>query len=225
MNGFAHLGRRGGPFAPSLKLGRGVFCNRSGSGLFRRDGLPPFPRVCNFTQLVAEEFNTGARIFVGGVEAAQAALAPGADTNITFVVDCRHDQGLGRHGFCVTASCQPPRDAALPLQIRQSPALLIWPIPRGAWLLHPHGLGRSPHPRHREALRVDPRWVTRGPGRNYIKIAATRLAAGNRPAAASDAFTEQEYDLFVQVLLGIDPPDYDSGCLGASGRRRFSTGA
>ena len=141
MNGFTHLGRRGGPFAPSLKLGRGVFCNRSGSGLFRRDGLPPFPRVCNFTQLVAEEFNTGARIFVGGVEAAQAALAPGAETNITFVVDCRHDQGLGRHGFCVTASCQPPRDAALPLQIRQSPALLIWPIPRGAWLLHPHGLG------------------------------------------------------------------------------------
>ena len=207
MSGFTHLGRRGGPFAPSLKLGRGVFCNRSGSGLFRRDGLPPFPRVCNFTQLVAEEFNTGARIFVGGVEAAQAALAPGAETDITFVVDCRRDQGLGRFGFCVTASCQPPRDAALPLQIRQSPALLIWPIPRGAWLLHPHGLGRSPHPRHREALQVDPGWVTSGPNKNYIKVAATRLASrgyGRKGDADADLlFTEQEYSELIKVLLGI----------------------
>jgi hypothetical protein len=159
--------------------------------------------VCNFTQLVAEEFNTGARIFVGGVEAAKAALAPGAETNITFVVDCRHDQGLGRHGFCVTASCQPPRDAALPLQIRQSPALLIWPIPRGAWLLHPHGLGRSPHPRHREALQVDPGWVTSGPNKNYIKVAATRLAQGGRKGDTGLDFTEQEYDELIKVLLGI----------------------
>ena len=160
MNGFTHLGRRGGPFAPSLKLGRGVFCNRSGSGLFRRDGLPPFPRVCNFTQLVAEEFNTGARIFVGGVEAAQRVLAPGAETNITFVVDCRRDQGLGRFGFCVTASCRPPRDAALPL-------------------------------------------VTQGPNRNYIKVAATRLAEGGRNADASGRLTEQEYDLLTKVPLCI----------------------
>jgi hypothetical protein len=109
------LGEEAGLSPLRSSWGRGVFCNRSGSGLFRRDGLPPFPRVCNFTQLVAEEFNTGARIFVGGVEAAKAALAPGAETNITFVIDCRHDQAHGRHGFCVTASCQPPRDAALPL--------------------------------------------------------------------------------------------------------------
>ena len=180
-----------------------MFCNRSGSGLFRRDGLPPFPRVCNFTQLVAEEFNTGARIFVGGVEAAQRVLAPGAETNITFVVDCRYDQGRGRHGFCVTASCQPSRDAALLLQIRQSPALLIWPIPRGAWLLHPHGLGRSPHPRHREDLRVDSGWVTQGPNKNYIKVAATGLAKGLRKGDTGLEFAEREYNELIKVLLGI----------------------
>ena len=129
MNGFTHLGRRGGPFAPSLKLGRGVFCNRSGSGLFRRDGLPPFPRVCNFTQLVAEEFNTGARIFVGGVEAAKAALAPGAETNITFVVDCRRDQGL----VPTPAGCSPPladSPEPRPLDLADSPGGLVVASPR-----------------------------------------------------------------------------------------------
>ena len=140
---------------------------------------------------------------MGGVEAAQRVLAPGADTRITFVVDCRRDQDLGRYGFCVTASCQPSRDAALPLQIRQSPALLIWPIPRGAWLLHPHGLGRSPHPRHREALRVDKSWVTQGPNKNYIKVAATSLAKGLRKGDTGLEFAEREYDELIKVLLGI----------------------
>ena len=134
---------------------------------------------------------------MGGIEAAQNALAPDAETNITFVVDCRHDQSLGRHGFCVTASCQPSRDAALPLQIRQSPALLIWPNPRGAWLLHPHGLGRSPHPRRAHEMAVDPMWVATGPNRNHRKVAATGLAK-----RVNLGFAEREYDELIKVLLG-----------------------
>ena len=70
-------------------------------------------------------------------------------------------------------------------------------------MLHPHGLGRSPHPRHREALRVDPGWVTQGPNKNYIKVAATRLAQGGRKGDAGLDFTEQEYDELIKVLLGI----------------------
>ena len=70
-------------------------------------------------------------------------------------------------------------------------------------MLHPHGLGRSPHPRHREALRVDKSWVTQGPKKNYIKVAATSLAKGLRKGDTGIEFAEREYDELIKVLLGI----------------------
>ena len=64
-------------------------------------------------------------------------------------------------------------------------------------MLHPHGLGRSPLPRRREDLEVGQQWVATGPGRNYIKVEATRLSRGTNLKLA-----EQEYEELVQVLLG-----------------------
>ena len=64
-------------------------------------------------------------------------------------------------------------------------------------MLHPHGLGRSPHPRVREQLEVGLQWVATGPGRNYIKVAATRLSKGINLKLA-----EQGYEELVLVLLG-----------------------
>ena len=64
-------------------------------------------------------------------------------------------------------------------------------------MLHPHGLGRSPHPRVRQRLEVGPQRVATGPGRNYIKVAATRLSKEINLKLA-----EQEYEEVVQVLLG-----------------------
>jgi len=173
--------------------------------VFKSFGLPPgslpplpVPRVCNSPQLAAEEFNTGARIFVGGTEAAAAALSPTANGPITFVVDCRHNQQLGRHGFRgesivpTLAGMQPS-----PCRFDRAPPSWSGPIPEGVWLLHPHGLGRSPHPRVRERLVVGPKWVATGPGRNYIKVAATRLSK-----VINLKLAEQEYEELVQVLLG-----------------------
>ena len=49
-----------------------------------------------------QEFNSGARIFVGGEEAAMAAMGhSGTERNpagINFCVDCRYDMGSGRGG-------------------------------------------------------------------------------------------------------------------------------
>ena len=135
---------------------------------------------------------------MGGVEAAERALEPGSETNITFVVDCRHEQHIGRHGFRgdsivpTLAGMQPS-----PCRFDRAPPSWSGPIPEGLWLLHPHGLGRSPHPRCREDLEVGEQWVATGPGRNYIQVAATRLSKGTNLKLA-----EQEYEEVVQVLLG-----------------------
>ena len=69
-------------------------------------------------------------------------------------------------------------------------------------MLHPHGLGRRPHPRHRETLRLDKSWVATGPNKNYIKVAATGLAKGLRKGDTGLEFAEQEYDALIKVLLG-----------------------
>ena len=63
--------------------------------------------------------------------------------------------------------------------------------------MHPHGLGRSPHPRVRERFVVGPKWVKEGTGRNYIQVAATCLAKG-----IDLKLREKEYEELVQVLLG-----------------------
>ncbi len=46
---------------------------------------------------VAQEFTTGARLFLGGLEAAESAMGPKNTGRITFIVDCRGDQTIGRH--------------------------------------------------------------------------------------------------------------------------------
>ena len=47
-----------------------------------------------------QEFNSGARIFVGGQEAAMKAMGRRGDNpaGIDFAVDCRYDMGSGRNG-------------------------------------------------------------------------------------------------------------------------------
>ncbi len=47
-----------------------------------------------------QEFNSGARIFVGGEEAAMAAMGRSGSNpaGIDFCVDCRYDMGSGRGG-------------------------------------------------------------------------------------------------------------------------------
>ena len=74
---------------------------------------------------------------------------------------------------------------------------MICTNPQGAWLLHPHGLGRSSHIRRRQTLDVDPQWVATGPNKNLIKIAATRLAK-----KIDLNLCEQEYEALIQVFLG-----------------------
>ena len=128
------------------------------------------------------------------MEAARAALAPGAKTPITFIADCRENPHGGRHGFCGRPSVNPRGDADLSLEIRQSPALLIWSNLWGAWLLHPHGFGRSPHTRLHDVMPKDAKWVA---GKNHITIAATRLAQKIDFPLCLD-----EYDKLIAVRLG-----------------------
>ena len=47
-----------------------------------------------------QEFNSGARLYVGGEEAAMAAMGRDGDNpaGIDFCVDCRNDLGSGRGG-------------------------------------------------------------------------------------------------------------------------------
>ena len=47
-----------------------------------------------------QEFTSGARIFVGGQEAAVMAMSRQGlnPAGINFCVDCRRDMGSGRHG-------------------------------------------------------------------------------------------------------------------------------
>ena len=52
-------------------------------------------------------------------------------------------------------------------------------------------------------MRVDPSWITEGPNKNYIKVAATGLAKGLRKGDTGLEFAEQEYDALIKVLLGI----------------------
>ena len=131
------------------------------------------------------------------MEAARAALAPGAKTPITFIVDCRHDPHGGRHGFCGRPSGNPRGDADLSLEIRQSPALLIWSNLWGAWLLHPHGFGRSPHTRRRDVMPKDPKWRSEDVCRNHIASAATRLSDKINVKLCHD-----QYDELISVRLG-----------------------
>ena len=197
MSVFTHLGRRGGSFALPIQLGRAAFLNRSGS---RRAASPPSPSPgCVIPLSSQPRSSTLEPAFSWGwTEAAAAALSPTANGPITFVVDCRHNQQLGRHGFRgesivpTLAGMQPS-----PCRFDRAPPSWSGPIPEGLWLLHPHGLGRSPHPRVRQLLEVGPQWVATGPGRNYIKVAATRLSKEINLKLA-----EQEYEELVQVLLG-----------------------
>ena len=65
-----------------------------GAGTRRSRGL----RAWFFVRL-AQEFSTGARMCVGGLEAAETALGAspgGTPGRIAFVVDCRGDQTVGR---------------------------------------------------------------------------------------------------------------------------------
>ena len=189
---FLHTLGEEGALRPSDQVGKG-----SGLQSFGFRTAPPFPRVRIYTQLGSQEFTSGARIYLGGVEAARAALAPGAKTPITFIVDCRHNPHTGRHGFCGRPSVNPRGDADLSLEIRQSPALLIWSNLWGAWLLHPHGFGRSPHTRRRDVMPKDPKWVSEGMCRNHIAIAATRLSEKIDVKLCHD-----QYDELISVRLG-----------------------
>jgi len=44
-----------------------------------------------------QEFNTGAQIYVGGLEAAHEVLEANNLPGIEVVFDCRNDQTAGRH--------------------------------------------------------------------------------------------------------------------------------
>lgn len=59
-----------------------------------------FLRGCRLGSVIArtpQEFNTGAQIYVGGLEAAHEVLEASNLPGIEVVFDCRNDQSAGRH--------------------------------------------------------------------------------------------------------------------------------